>query len=101
MIESGLQLSEYQAKKTIFANIFAPFFATFGPDCGFKITVIEIFFHNFRLAKPSQCNFRYVKYYYSLKTVPDHKVIENAWARRQSLKLLVDTVAKGRPCCFG
>ena len=44
MIESGLQLSEYQAKMTIFANIFAPFFATFGPDCGFKITVIEIFF---------------------------------------------------------
>ena len=41
MIESGLQLSEYQAKKTIFANIFAPFFATFGPDCGFKITVNE------------------------------------------------------------
>ena len=40
MIESGLQLSEYQAKMTIFA----PFFATFGPDCGFKITVIEIFF---------------------------------------------------------
>ena len=40
MIESGLQLSEYQAKMTIFA----PFFATFGPDCGFKITVIEFFF---------------------------------------------------------